>query len=75
MKKYIVDYKSGDSRTNPGVSVDYMIAIVDGVELYAETITQDNENANYDELKASIIEQANEHGICADTLIFWYDIG
>ena len=73
MKKYIVDYKSGDSRTNPGVSVDYMIAIVDGVELYAETITQDNESTNYDELKASIIEQANKHGIDTDALIFWYD--
>ena len=67
-----VDYKSGDSRINPGVSVDYMLVVVNGVELYAEAIAQD-ENANYDELKASIIKQANEHGICADTLIFWYD--
>lgn len=75
MKKYIVDYKSGDSRTNPGVSVDYMLVKVDGVELYAEAIAQDDESANYDELKASIIEQANKQGICADTLIFWYDIG
>ena len=73
MKKYAVEYKSGDSRMNPGVSVDYMIVIVDDVELYAEAIAQDDENANYAELKASIIEQASEHGIDANTLIFWYD--
>ena len=73
MKKHTVDYKSGDSRINPGISVDYMIVIVDGVELYAETAAQDDESATYDELKASIIKQANEHGIGTDALIFWYD--
>ena len=73
MKKYIVDYRSGDSRMSPGTSVDYMIVIVDDVELYAEAIAQDDESANYDELKASIIEQARKHGIDANSLIFWYD--
>ena len=73
MKKYTVEYKSGDSCINPGASVDYMLVIVDGVELYAETVSQDDESATYDELKASIIEQANKHGIDADTLKFWYD--
>ena len=73
MKKYTVEYKSGDSRMIPGVSVDYMIVIVDDVELYAETAAQDDESATYDELKASIIEQARKHGIDADTLKFWYD--
>ena len=76
MKKYTVEYKSGDSRINPGASVDYMLVIVDGVELYAETVSQsqDDESATYDELKASIIEQARKHGIDADSLIFWYDV-
>ncbi len=75
MKKYIVDYRSGDSRMSPGVSVDYMLVKIDDVELYAEAIAQDDENANYAELKASIIEQARKHGgIDADTLIFWYDV-
>ena len=58
---------------SPGTSVDYMLVKVDGIELYAEAIAQNDENANYAELKASIIEQANEHGIDTDTLIFWYD--
>jgi len=73
MNKYTVEYKSGDSRMNPGVSVDYMLVKIDDVELYAEAIAQD-ESATYDELKASIIEQARKHGIDADTLIFWYDV-
>ena len=73
MEKYTVEYKSGDSRINPGVSVDYMLVVVNDVELYAETVSQDDESATYDELKASIIEQANEHGINAGALIFWYD--
>ena len=73
MKKYTVEYKSGDSRINPGVSVDYMLVVVNDVELYAETVSQDDESATYDALKASIIEQAREHGIDANALIFWYD--
>ena len=73
MKKYIVEYKSGDSRMSPGTSVDYMIVIVDDIELYAEAVSQDDESATYDELKASIIEQARKHGIDADILKFWYD--
>jgi hypothetical protein len=73
MKKYTVEYKAGDSRMNPGVSVDYMLVKVDDVELYAEAVAQDDESANYNELKASIIEQAREHGIDANALIFWYD--
>jgi hypothetical protein len=73
MKKYTVEYKSGDSRMSPGTSVDYMIVIVDDIELYAEAIAQDDESANYAKLKASIIEQARKHGIDADALKFWYD--
>jgi hypothetical protein len=73
MKKYTVEYKSGDSRMSPGTSVDYMLVKVNDVELYAETVSRDDESATYDELKASIIEQAREHGIDAGYLIFWYD--
>lgn len=73
MKKYTVEYKSGDSRMNPGTSVDYMLVKVDDIELYAEAAAQDDESANYDQLKASIIEQARKHGIDAGALKFWYD--
>jgi hypothetical protein len=73
MKKHIMEYKSGDSRMSPGTSVDYMLVKVDDIELYAEAIAQDDESATYDELKASIIEQARKHGIDANSLIFWYD--
>lgn len=68
--KYEVDYQSGESRY--GIEpVDYMLVKIDDTELYAEAPAQDDENANYDELKAAILEQAAENGIPAEWLKFW----
>lgn len=53
-----------------------MMAEIDGVELYAEVVLPDEdvaEDYGYDELKAEILEQAEENDIPADTLHFWYD--
>lgn len=87
MKKYEVDYCGGESRTNPGISIDYMLCRVttdddETIELYAEMENDtwdeerecfDDETATYDELKAAIIEQAEENGIDVDQLHFMYD--
>lgn len=70
MKKYEVDYQGGESRY--GIEpVDYMLVKIDDIELYAEAPAQDDENANYDELKTAILEQAAEHDIPAEWLKFW----
>lgn len=69
---YVVRYEGGESRTLPGAAVDYMLAVVDGVELYAETPATDDASS-YDELRAEIIRQAAEVGISADQLSFYYD--
>ncbi len=70
MKKYEVDYQGGESRY--GIEpVDYMLVMIDDIELYAEAPAQDDENANYDELKTAILEQAAEHDIPAEWLKFW----
>lgn len=87
MKKYEVDYCGGDSRTNPGTSIDYMLCTIptdygEEVELYAEMVNDtwdeerecfDDETATYDELKEAIIEQAEENGIDVNQLHFMYD--
>ena len=70
--RYVVRYEGGESRTQPGRAVDYMLAVVDGVELYAETPATDDASS-YDELRAEIIRQAAEVGISADQLSFYYD--
>lgn len=68
---YQVSYSGGESRTRPGKAVDYMLAEVDGVELYAEAIpADDDETATYAALKADIIAQAKAHGIDAKRLQF-----
>ena len=70
MKRYDVDYQGGESRY--GIEpVDYMLVKIDDIELYAEAPAQDDENANYDELKTAILEQAAEHDIPAERLKFW----
>lgn len=70
MKKYDVDYQGGESRY--GIEpVDYMLVRIDDTELYAEAPAQDDENANYDDLKAAILEQAAENDIPAEWLKFW----
>lgn len=72
--KIEVEYKAGESRKNPGEGIDYMLADVDGVELYAEAEpVEGDETGTYDELRAEIIRQAEENGIDAEKLRFWFD--
>lgn len=69
MKK--VFYGGGESRSKAGVAVDYMMVEIDGTELYAESEAVDgDEDANYDDLKAEIIAQANDAGIDENELEF-----
>ena len=74
MTKTSVAYQSGMSRMNPETAVDWMLVDVDGVELYAELpCVDDDEDANYDDLKAEILDQANAAGIDAAALHFFND--
>ena len=74
MERIRVEYKAGPSRLSE-TAVDYMLAEVDGVELYAEAVNFDeDELATYEELKQAIIEQAKAHGIDPERLLFWLDI-
>ena len=66
-------YEAGESRQNPGKVVDYMLAEVDGVELYAEAENDGEETATYEALKAEISRQAKASGIDPARLHFWMD--
>jgi hypothetical protein len=73
MKKVKVEYKGGQSRYGND-AVDYMLAVVDDIELYAELPPVDgDETGTYDDLKAEIITQAKNHGIDVNRLEFLYD--
>ena len=75
MAKILVEYKSGQSRYS-AESVDYMLVIVDGTELYAEgpLSTEDSAlDASYGLIKKAILQQADEAGIPARKLRFWFD--
>lgn len=68
-----VEYQGGQSRSGESI-VDYMRAEADGVELYAEAEpVEGDESGTYDELRAEIIRQAEENGIDAGKLQFWFD--
>lgn len=57
--KMTVEYMSGESRTNPSVGVDYMIATIGDTELYAEAAPIDgDETGTYEALLAEIMDQA-----------------
>lgn len=77
MKKYKVTYQGGEGRyTNE--AVDWMMVAIETddepIELYAEReMIEGDETANYDDLKADILRQAEENGIDKDSLIFWFD--
>ena len=70
-----VTFDGGQGR-NTDKAVNYMIADVDGVELYAEVEIPDDADPDeygYDELKKEIISQAKEHDIDVNQLKFWWD--
>lgn len=72
MKKYEVEFNGGESRYGDE-AVDYMLADVEGVELYAEAPAGETEEENYEALKAEILDQAEKNGIQASSLKFWWD--
>ena len=57
-------------------AVNYMLAEIDGVELYAEMEIPEDANPDeygYDELKEEIIKQAKENKIDTSLLKFWWN--
>lgn len=65
-------FEGGESRNNPGKAVDYMlVTLTDGTELYAEAdAVEGSDWANFDDLKAQILEQASQNGIDHNRLYF-----
>lgn len=73
MERIKVQYLAGESRQHPGKAVDYMLAEVDGIKLYAEAEPQDDETGTYDELREEIIKQAKANNINPTKLNFGVD--
>ena len=68
-----VEFGGGDSRLNPGDAVDYMLAKVNGQELYAELPAFEDESGNYEALRGLMMAQAQDAGYDASVLRFPYD--
>jgi hypothetical protein len=70
----LVRYAAGESRQHPGKAIDYMLADVDGTELYAEAEpVEGDETATYEDLAAEILSQAVAAGIDVTRLEWWND--
>lgn len=70
-----VEFNGGQGRKTD-TAVNYMLAEIDGVELYAEMEIPEDANPDeygYDELKDEIIAQAKENDIDESLLKFWWD--
>lgn len=70
-----VEFNGGQGRKTDA-AVNYMLAEIDGVELYAEIEIPEDANPDeygYDELKDEIIAQAKENDIDESLLKFWWD--
>ena len=70
-----VEFNGGQGRKTDA-AVNYMLAEIDGVELYAEMKIPEDANPDeygYDELKDEIIAQAKENDIDESLLKFWWD--
>lgn len=70
-----VEFNGGQGRKTDA-AVNYMLAEIDGVELYAEMEIPENANPDeygYDELKDEIIKQAKENKIDTSLLKFWWN--
>lgn len=70
-----VEFNGGECRQSCE-AVNYMLANVDGVELYAEVEIPDGkypDEYGYDELKEEILSQAKENNIPEWKLKFWWD--
>jgi len=66
--QYPVSFMGGQSRTGTH-AVDYMMAIVEGAEYYAEVLAGD-EGINYDILKEKMRDILPDGGVAA---IWWWD--
>ena len=76
MKRIFIQFEAGESRYTESGAVNFMIAQPDSdVDLYAEIAVPDgvSDDYGYLSLKSAILEQANDMGIPADALEFWYD--
>lgn len=64
MEKVLVEFCGGESRKS-NEAVNYMLAVIDGVELYAEICVpqKSDEEYGYDDLKAEILRQAEKQHI------------
>ena len=70
-----VEFNGGQGRKTDA-AVNYMLAEIDGVELYAEMKIPEDANPDeygYDELKDEIIAQAKENKIDTSLLKFWWN--
>ena len=70
-----VEFNGGQGRKTD-TAVNYMLAEIDGVELYAEMEIPEDANPDeygYDELKGEIIAQAKENKIDTSLLKFWWN--
>ena len=70
-----VEFNGGQGRKTDA-AVNYMLAEIDGVELYAEMEIPEDANPDeygYDELKDEIIALAKENDIDESLLKFWWD--
>ena len=70
-----VEFNGGQGRKTD-TAVNYMLAEVDGIELYAEMEIPEDANPDeygYHELKDEIIAQAKENDIDTSLLKFWWD--
>ena len=70
-----VEFNGGQGRKTDA-AVNYMLAEIDGVELYAEMEIPEDANPDeygYDELKDEIIAQAKANDIDTSLLKFWWD--
>ncbi|MBT9156993.1 MAG: hypothetical protein DDT37_01998 [Firmicutes bacterium] len=72
-KRVTVEYQGGQARLS-NEAVDYMLAKVDGIELYAELPCNDRDDCGtYEALKRTILDQAAERGVSSGRLRFWFD--
>lgn len=70
-----VEFSGGPGR-NVNAAVNYMLAKIDEIELYAEMEVPEDadfDEYGYDELKDEIIAQAKENDIDVSLLKFWWD--
>lgn len=80
--EYIITYQTGESRTTPGIQVDYMASVDEERTLYAEEpinpdrFTEDGtwkpgaEDESRDRLQAEILRQAESAGMDPDMIVF-----